>query len=106
VSAVAAKYGIDVGDVKLVIDKVRSGRGPGHELYGITTPDGKITLTRDAFSNEEQLARTLAHERFHLDDIRSGLSVPRHPAGIAMWEDRAYTYENAWWEQHKHLLDE
>jgi uncharacterized protein YukE len=105
VAATAEKYGIDLQDVRLVIDKGRSGAGPGHELYGITTPDGKITLTRDAFVDEEQLARTLAHERFHLGEIRSGLRVPRMPAAIAEWERRAYAYEEKWWQEHKHLLD-
>jgi uncharacterized protein YukE len=105
VSAVAEKYGIDLSDVNLAIDKGRSGAGPGRELYGITTPDGRITLTRDAFVDEEQLARTLAHERFHLEEIRSGLRVPRRPAAIAEWEKRAYAFEEKWWQEHKHLLD-
>jgi hypothetical protein len=106
VAAVAEKYGIDLHDVNLVIDKARSGAGPGRELYGITTPDGKITLTRDAFVDEEQLARTLAHERFHLEEIRSGLRVPRSPAAIAAWERRAYAHEERWWQEHEHLLDQ
>jgi hypothetical protein len=103
VKAVAAKYGIDVDGVKIVIDKVRGG-SPGRELYGVTTPDGKITLMRDAFVDEEQLARTLAHERFHLEDIRKGLRVPTTRKQLDEWEKRAYAYENQWWEEHKHLL--
>jgi hypothetical protein len=106
VTAVAEKYGIDLQGVDLVIDKVRGGTGPGRELFGITSPDGKITLTRDAFVNEEQLARTLAHERFHLDDIRSGLSVPTARRGIRAWERRAYAHEENWWQEHKHLLEQ
>lgn len=49
------------------IDKSRVG------YYGSTSPTETITLTRDAFRNEEQLARTLKHERFHVDHIRSGM---------------------------------
>ena len=106
VSAIAAKYGVDLADVNLVIDKVRGGLGPGKELYGMTTPDGRVTLTRDAFLSEEQVARTLAHERFHLDEIRSGLRVPRNPAKLKRWEDRARAFDERWWQEHKHLLDD
>jgi hypothetical protein len=106
VTAVADKYGIDIDGVEVVIDKVRGGSGPGKELYGVTTPDGRIILTRDAFVDEEQLARTLAHERFHLDDIRSGLQVPYNPRMLRAWEKRAYAYEKQWWQEHEHLLDQ
>ncbi|WP_189080306.1 WXG100 family type VII secretion target [Mangrovihabitans endophyticus] len=105
VTAVAHKYGIDLADVTIVIDKARSGGGPGRELYGITTPDGRVTLTRDAFVNEEQLARTLAHERFHVEEIRSGMVVPRNPVKLAQWEQRAHAYERKWWQEHQHLMD-
>lgn len=105
VKAIAAKYGIDINDVRIRIDKVRAGSGPGKELFGITTPDGVVTLTRDAFKDEEQLARTLAHERFHVEDIRSGMRVPTTRRELDEWERRAYEYEKQWWEAHKHLLD-
>ncbi|MFG1673095.1 WXG100 family type VII secretion target [Micromonospora sp. NPDC049282] len=104
VRAVAAKYGIDIDGVNLTIDKVRVGGGPGKEFYGVTTADGRIILCRDAFRSEEQLARTLAHERFHLDEVRSGMPVPRSRKALDEWEKRAYAYENQWWEQHKHLF--
>ena len=103
VDAIAAKYGVDLNGVNVVIDKGRRGEGPGREIYGITTPDGRITLTRDAFLNEEQLARTLAHERFHLDEIRSGMTVPRNKRKLAQWEARADAYEEQWWQEHRHL---
>jgi hypothetical protein len=98
VKAIAAKYGIDINDVRIRIDKVRAGSGPGKELFGITTPDGVVTLTRDAFKDEEQLARTLAHERFHVEDIRSGMRVPTTRRELDEWERRAYEYEKQWWE--------
>jgi uncharacterized protein YukE len=106
VAAVAAKYGVQVDDLEIIIDKVRSGGGPGRELYGITASDGTVTLTRDAFVNEEQLARTLAHERFHVEEIRSGLQVPYSPRALRAWERRAHAYEHQWWQDHKHILDE
>jgi len=106
VAAVAEKYGIDLRGVDVVIDKARSGSGPGRELYGITTTDGRVTLTRDAFADEEQLARTLAHELFHVEEIRTGLTVPRNPRKIAQWERRAEAYEEQWWRDHCRLLEE
>jgi uncharacterized protein YukE len=106
VSAVAAKYGIDLQGVKLVIDKVRLGSKPGQELFGITSTNGTVTLTRDAFIDEEQLARTLVHERFHVAEIWRGLRVPRDAVKLARWEKRAMDYEIEWWERHKHLLDD
>ena len=92
--------------VTFTIDKFRRGSGPGREFYGVTMPDGRITLARDSFMNEEQLARTLAHERFHLDELRSGTPFPWDEAGRAAYEIRAYAFEARWWQQHKHLLEE
>jgi hypothetical protein len=63
----ACKYGIDISDVSIKIDKSRAGSA------GITRADQSVTLTGSAFTNEEQLARTLFHERFHVDQIRSGM---------------------------------
>jgi hypothetical protein len=105
VKAVARKYGLNVDGINIIIDKIRVGGGPGKEFYGVTTNEGRIILCRDAFRSEEQLARTLAHERFHLDDILSGMPVPRSRKALEGWEQRAYAYENQWWEEHKHLLD-
>jgi hypothetical protein len=70
VCKIANKYGIDFADVKINIDKSRTG------YYGSTSPNGTVVLTRDAFRNEEQLARTLAHETFHVGQIRSGMGYP------------------------------
>jgi hypothetical protein len=106
VLAVAEKFGIDMGDVRFSLDKVRRGSGPGKEFYGVTMPDGEIKLARDAFMDEEQLARTLAHERFHLDELRAGATFPWTEADRAAYEIRAYAYEEQWWQSRKHLLDE
>jgi uncharacterized protein YukE len=103
VRAVAAKYGIDLTGVVIAIDKARGGL-PGDRIYGITRANGTIILTRDAFLDEEQLARTLAHERFHLDEIRQGLAYPRTDPEKDLWEARAKAFENQWWELHKYLL--
>ncbi|TDO38032.1 hypothetical protein C8E87_1674 [Paractinoplanes brasiliensis] len=105
VLAIAEKYGLDMHGVRFSLDKNRRGSGPGREFYGVTMPDGEIKLARDAFMNEEQLARTLAHERFHLDELRNGHEFPWDEAGRAAYESRAYAYEERWWQAHKHLLE-
>lgn len=53
--------------------------------------------TRSAFANEEQLARTLLHERFHVDQIRSGMGYPASPAAAGPWESAAHAAEEARW---------
>ncbi|GEM_PF-5084263 len=91
---VACKYNVDISDVTININKARAG------YAGSTASDGTITLTRSAFSNEEQLARTLAHERFHVDQIRSGMGYPtNYDAGNA-WEQAAQAFEDDWWAGH------
>ncbi|WP_250036085.1 hypothetical protein [Paractinoplanes maris] len=105
VLAVAAKYGIDMDSVRFSLDKIRRGSGPGREFFGVTMPDGEIKLARDAFMNEEQLARTLAHERFHLDELREGKDFPWDEAARAASESRAYAHEERWWQAHRHLLE-
>jgi hypothetical protein len=92
VCEIAAKYDINISDVTIKIDKSKMG------YYGSTAPDQSITLTRDAFRNEQQLARTLAHERFHVDQIRGGMGYPKtYDAGNA-WEEAAQGFEDFWWE--------
>ncbi|MEV6306457.1 hypothetical protein AB0M02_44105 [Actinoplanes sp. NPDC051861] len=105
VLAIAGKFGIDMDGVRFTLDKVRRGSGPGKEFYGVTMPDGEIKLARDAFMDEEQLARTLAHERFHLDELRNGMQFPLDEADRAVYEVRAYAHEEQWWQSKKHLLD-
>lgn len=87
----ACKYDIDISDVTIKINKGRAG------YAGSTAPNGTITLTRSAFANEEQLARTLYHERFHVDQIRSGMGYPTSRAAAGPWEDAAVAAENTWW---------
>jgi hypothetical protein len=66
-------------------------------LYGSSSAGGKITLTRDAFRNEEQLARTLAHETHHVGQLRGGMGYPKDYDSGNAWETAAQAYENGWW---------
>ncbi|MEV6494316.1 hypothetical protein AB0M20_37710 [Actinoplanes sp. NPDC051633] len=101
VDAMAAKYGIDMVGIEYSIDKVRVG-----QYAGITKDDQTVILTRSAFVSERELARTLAHERFHVEEIRSGKRVPFKTSKLQQWEDRAEAYEEEWWQEHQHLMDE
>ncbi len=86
---------IDVSDLNIKIDNARLSP------VGITGRDQTITLTRGAFANEEQLARTLAHERYHvLDQLRVGMPYPTSPAAAGPYEDAATAFENSWWSRH------
>jgi len=105
VLAVADKYGIDMSGVAFTLDKYRRGRGPGREFFGATMPDGQLKFARDAFADEEQLARTIAHERFHLDELRGGRAFPWDEGERKAYEARAYEYEERWWQEHQHLLE-
>jgi hypothetical protein len=91
VEQIAQKYGIDISDVNVRVDKSRTG------FYGSTAPNGTVTLTRSAFVNEEQLARTLAHERYHVDQIRGGMGYPKDYDSGNAWETAAQEHEDNWW---------
>ncbi|WP_329176469.1 WXG100 family type VII secretion target [Streptomyces sp. NBC_01477] len=91
---VAARYSIDLRGIDVRINKAVSG------LYGSTPSATRINLYRDAFYDNEQLARTLAHERFHVDQIKRGEPVPRDEDTLKAWEDEAYAHEDQWWDNH------
>jgi hypothetical protein len=92
VRSVAAKYDIDLTGLNISLgDKKIRG------VCGRTNPDGTIVLFPHGFQSEEDLARTLVHERFHHDELAAGRSFPREEEFEA-WEDRAYAHEEEWWE--------
>ncbi|HWS37183.1 MAG TPA: hypothetical protein VN408_31175 [Actinoplanes sp.] len=93
VRAIADKYGIDISGLRIAL---ADRRFRGH--CGRTGPDGSITLFVPGFRSEEDLARTLAHEKFHHDELASGKAFPRDPDELDAFEDRAYAYEDQWWE--------
>jgi hypothetical protein len=91
---VADRWGVDLKGIRVEINKSRAG------IRGITGPDQKIQLCRGAFENEEQLARTLAHERFHVEQLRSGMSYPKTQEAADPFERAAYDFEDQWWNNH------
>jgi hypothetical protein len=94
VRQIAAKYEIDISHLKIDINKGVAGR------FGRTRPDGSVELCRTAFQSEEDLARTLEHERFHSDELASGKPYPKDMDEAEPWEDRAYAHEDEWWQNH------
>jgi hypothetical protein len=85
--------------VKINRDSDLIGRG----LFGHTSPDGTIGLYPDAFGSEEDLVRTIGHERMHVMQI--GLYGPASPLEQeAAWERAAYGSENQFWNLHNGRL--
>jgi uncharacterized protein YukE len=94
VAAIADKYGVDLKGVNIVINKTRDG------VAGITGPTGVVYLNRAAFRSEEELARTLEHERFHVQQIRNGERYPEPGENTDPWENPAKAHEREWWANH------
>jgi hypothetical protein len=109
VTRVAEKYGIDLGDVKIVFDKVNRGMS-----FGETTSAEKIILRVEAFrkgfetvrnsteqvylTGEARLARTLYHEMIHVGDLKVS-SFPSTAKELLKWEDKAWEAETHWWNE-------
>ena len=48
--------------------------------------------------SEKDLAKTLAHEKFHHDELAAGKPFPTNDRELDLWEDRADAYEDQWWD--------
>ncbi|WP_433828957.1 hypothetical protein ACQP2E_06550 [Actinoplanes sp. CA-015351] len=90
---IAEKYGIDISGLQISLGKPTI-RG----VCGVTLPDGSIRLFVPGFRSEEDLARTLVHEKFHHDELAAGRPYPRDDAELDAYEDRAYAHEDDWWD--------
>jgi adenosylmethionine-8-amino-7-oxononanoate aminotransferase len=77
--------------------------------HGVTFGSGSLTWwghSQERIGITQDLVRWVGNNPEDLEDIRSGLRVPRDPLKIVEWERRAYAYEEKWWQEHKHLLGE
>ncbi len=92
VRSVASKYGIPIDDLSISINRSLAG------IRGSTASNGCVTLCRGAFESEEQLAKTLVHERVHVEDLRGGMPYPSTYDAASAAEIRAEAIANAWWE--------
>ena len=93
VNDVAGKYGLDLRGGTVKINKSLAG------VAGSTASDGTITSYRGAFTGEEQLARTLAHELYHASQIPV-MGYPQTYDAYNAWEIEARAYEDSWWANH------
>ena len=94
VRAIAHKYGIDISGLTITLGSTKI-RG----VCGNTFPDGRVVLYSPGFQSEELLARTLVHEKLHHDELAAGAPFPYAEDEREEWEDRAYAYENEWWDR-------
>jgi hypothetical protein len=92
VRSIAQKYGIDISGLAITLGSTKI-RG----VCANTFPDGHIVLYSPGFRSEELLARTLVHEKLHHDELAAGAPFPYAEEELEEWEDRAYAYENEWW---------
>lgn len=92
VNSVAGKYGIDISGNDISISKAIAG------LRGSTAPDQSITLYRGAFQDEEQLAKTLVHEQWHVARLQACLAYPATYGPLSAAEIEAESFANAWWD--------
>jgi hypothetical protein len=94
VDRIAEKYGIDMSGIPIEINDRRAG------VCGITRRNESVELCRSAFRSEEDLARTLEHERFHVEELRQGEPYPTTVRELDAFEDRAEAHEDEWWDSH------
>jgi uncharacterized protein YukE len=90
---IAEKYNIDLTGLKISLGTLQE-----RVACGETFADGSIHLYLRAFHSEEDLARTLVHEKFHHGELAKGLPFPTNRLERDAFEDRAYAYEDEWWD--------
>jgi hypothetical protein len=78
----------------------RDRRGVRHRLIAILAVAVMSVLcgATNYRELEEDLARTLEHEKPHHDDLASGKPFPKTREEADLWEDRAYAREDRWWD--------
>jgi hypothetical protein len=100
VDQAAADAGIGLQGVKVRI--VRDPELIGRNTFGYTHPDGSIDLYPDAFTDTEQLVKTLGHERTHTMQI----DIFGHPnthgdnvmSELMQNENAAHGVEDSFWQ--------
>ncbi|MEK4509251.1 hypothetical protein [Paenibacillus sp. FSL K6-2524] len=99
VKRLAEQAGVGLDGVKIKI--IRDPEMLDVPFAGWANPNGKeIQLYPNAFINEEQLIKTLAHERTHIFQVR----IYGHAADDSMlrlFEDGAYGIEDTFWDYFK-----
>jgi len=98
VEAIASEAGIGLEGIKVRI--VRDPELVGKGLYGWADPKGKvIELYPDAFTDTENLVKTLGHERTHIYQTKT--FGPPDVDTIMDYENGAYGSEESWWQYYQ-----
>jgi hypothetical protein len=96
VRQVAARAGVGLDGVEVRIRK--SAPRPG--MFGRTDRNGVLHLYPNAFKNEEELVKTLGHERTHVWQVRT-YGYPDEDAMARRMEDGAKATEAQWWDYYQ-----
>jgi hypothetical protein len=72
---------------------------PRQGMFGQTTPDGVLHLYPNAFRSEEELVKTLGHERTHVWQVKTH-GYPTE-AERQVYEDAAKATEAQWWDYYQ-----
>jgi hypothetical protein len=76
----------------------------GRNLFGYTNPAGTIIiLYPDAFTDEEELVKTLGHERIHVYQART-FGPPGDSVDALNRERAAVATEETWWRSYRGAL--
>ncbi|NDI35098.1 hypothetical protein EPK97_10035 [Chengkuizengella sediminis] len=98
VDKIASKAGVGLDGIKIRI--VRDPELVGKGLYGWADPKGKvIELYPDAFTDSENLVKTLGHERTHIYQTKT-FGAPNSDTLID-FEKGAYASEELWWKYYQ-----
>lgn len=99
VKNVVAEMGLDDIKVKYKIERQPDTIGLG--IYGSTADNGyMISLFPDAFTNREQLVKTLAHEHIHLNQFRTRGKINLDSDDILERENEAVLAEEPAWNEY------
>jgi hypothetical protein len=69
-------------------------------MFGRTDRDGVLHLYPNAFRNEEELVKTLGHERTHVWQVKT-YGYPEEDALARRMEDAAKATEAQWWDYYR-----
>lgn len=97
VKEIAEKYGIDLSGITIKIQ--RSESMLGIPMTGSTDYKniGRIDLFPNAFKNEEELVRTLIHEKCHVKQLQKH-GVKYVQENLNAMEKEAYAFEEFWYK--------
>lgn len=96
IKRISQKYGLKIDDLILKIQ--RNEEMLNLPLFGSTDYDniGRIDLFPNVFTSEEELVRTIIHERCHVLQLRKhGKNYTQNNLGLM--EQQAYKFEEFWY---------